>query len=535
MMKIALIMIDPAIGKRGHRAGGAAYSLVAYLKEKNPFRSNIDIKIFSFNSLYYGPFNINVLAVAEYKPDVIGISAYCWNYRHVKNYVKTFKSLLPNTILILGGPEVSYETKMAMEELEEVDIIVRGEGELTFNDLITSIYKSENDYGNILGIAYRDINKTIVINPDRPIHSTLDDFPSPFLTGVIDLDKSDAEVAFETVRGCRFKCSYCLYTKGLNTVRHFSLDRVEKELRLILKSPHVKIIWFVDPTFNENEERALKILKIIEKYNPQMPLAFELRADCLTEALIEQFGKLNVSEVAIGLQSYSEEVNKHVKRQNNFDMIEEKLAKLMQSISHTCEQFDIDIIYGLPGDVYANYKKSAEYIISLGGRIFYQPLRIFKGTQLFYDTKEFGIISNAEPPYNIIASSTYTEEEMISTFCLNVGIDFFNRGGVIKSIIQEVVKVLGISYCDFMEKIGRFFWEAQEYDIFRVSNWTPDDRDDKVVMNCFIRAVIHCLKSQNNKHIIDYINNKLKDYIDKNESCINRVLDEKAAYFYLSI
>lgn len=533
-MRVALIMLDPMVSRRKHRAGGAAYALASYVKGKNPYSKEIDIKIFNFNSLYTGPANINICAIADYKPDIIGFSTYCWNMETIKGYIKSLKSLLPKSLIIMGGPEVSYNSSEILASMHQVDVIIRGEGEITFDEFVTKIFAKESDFSDVLGITYRDKNGCIVENPDRPLHPILDDFPSPFQTGIIDLKHSDGEVVYETVRGCMFKCSYCLHTKGMNSVREYSMERVEKDLKIILQSPYVKIIWFLDPTFNSNEERALKILKIIEKYNPQMPLAFELRADLLSVALIEQLGKVNTAEVGIGLQSYSEKTNEHINRKNNISIIEEKLKKLHRTISHSCHQFDIDLIYGLPGDTYNNYKKSVDYIISLNARIYYQPLRIFKGTKLYEDVKKYGIIYNNTPPYNIITNNTYSLDDMISSYCLNVGIDYFNRGGVYKGIVCSIVEFTHRTYSDCLEDIGRYFWNHQMFDVFRIANWTPDDREEKVIFNDFLKYLDSFYKEVSNSELKETVN----ALIIENKSIIDgkdAVDDCKSTYFHLAI
>jgi len=528
-MKVALIMMDPMLSKRKHRAGGAVYALAAYLKHKNFLGQGIALDIFNFNSAYMGAININASAIIDFKPDVVGFSTYCWNLDAVKLLVKLIKSSLPESLIVLGGPEVSYNASEMLRDINEVDMVIRGEGEITFSEVINSFFLGNKDYSNVLGITYRVSNKKIVTNKDRPLHAILDDFPSPFQTQVINLSDSDGEVVYETVRGCMFKCSYCLHTKGMSYVREYSLQRVEDDLKIILKSPHVDIIWFLDPTFNANEKRALDILKIIEKYNPHMRLAFELRADMLTDKIIDQMSKLNVSEVGIGLQSYSEKTNEMIYRKNNIAIVEEKLYKLHRAISRTCVQFDIDLIYGLPGDTYESYKNSVNYVISLGARIYYQPLRIFKGTKLYEDKNKYGIYYNQHSPYNVLSNRTFTIDDMVSAYCLNVGIDYYNRGGKYKNIVDAIISYRNITHVDFLENIGRYFWNKKCYDVFRMANWTPDDRNDTMVNNDFVTMLYAYLKNTNDDRLIELMkenNFYMIDYTQK---------DTAAAFFHLAI
>lgn len=532
-MKIAFVMLDAMIGKRAHRGGGAIYALLSYLQEKNEYISQIQTKVFNFNSVYTGPVNLYISAILDYEPDIVAFSTYCWNIELVKVMSKCIKNMNSNIKVVLGGPEVSYNSQELLEEFRDLDVIIRGEGEVTFNELMTYFYLGKSDLSQVQGITYRDQDNRIIFTEERPLHPCLDDFPSPFLKGTINFAQSDGEVAYESVRGCKFRCSYCLHTKGLSFVREYSLDRVEEELKLILQSDSIKIIWFLDPTFNADEKRALEVLKIIEKYNPNMPLAFEIRADLLTDALIEQFGKLNVAEVGIGLQSYSEDVNKHVHRKNNIDCVEDKLFKLKEAIADHCEQFDIDLIYGLPGDVYDNYKKSVNYILYLNGRIYYQPLRIFKGTQLHKDLDKYGVKYNSTAPYNILSNNSYTLDQMVSSYCLNVGIDYINRNGIYREIIDLIKKSKNIEYSDILEMIGRYFWSIQRYDIFRISNWSPDDRDDQMVFEDFCKFLDNYL-NEDCQSLVNAIRLKIDSYVPIEKADENSTYSQYG-YFQLTI
>lgn len=482
-----MIMIDPMIGTERHRAGGAIYALNTYLKVYNKYIADIHTELFNFNSLYRGAENFYATAILKSKPDIVAFSTYCWNIEIVKDLAECIKSIEPNTIVILGGPEVSYNSVELLKEFSQFDIIIKGEGEETFNQLIEILYEKGN-LSIVDGITYRN-SGYVNDNKNREINPNLDVFPSIFLENGVELELSDGEVAFETVRGCKFGCSYCLYTKGLKYVRYYSEKRIEDELKMILSSPNIHMIWFIDPTFNADEEHAIRILKIIEKYNPNMPLAFELRAELLTDKLMDQMSKVNVAEVGIGVQTSSDEVNKNVHRASDIDTIKIKLSKLKKSIGHTCEQFDMDLIYGLPGDSYVNYKKSIEFVLSLGARIFYQPLRVFHGTLLEQEKEKYTIKYNHKAPYNILCNDTYSINDMHLSYCINVGIDFINRGGMYKEIIQLCAKTLSVSVSDVLESIGTYFWDKKRYHYFRVSNWTPDDRNNEIVKEEFLECI----------------------------------------------
>lgn len=533
-MNITFCTLDPMLNKRAHRAGGAPYALAAYIKNKNPYKDHLNIDFQDFNSYYLGAINIYLAKIVASKPDIVAFSVYCWNVDAVIQIITNLKKMIPKVKMIVGGPEVSYSATEFIEKVGSCDIVVRGEGEITFDKVITQIYENK-DLTEIQGITFRNDENIVIENEDRPIHPILDDFPSPYLTGIIDFYKSDGEVAYETVRGCPYRCSYCLHTKGLTYVRKYSMKRVKEEIEYILKSPYVRILWFLDPTFNADEKRALEILEHIESINPKIELAFEIRADLLTDALIEQLGKLNVVDVGIGLQSTSSESNEYIKRKNNIKQMEENIYKLYKAISQTCTGFDIDLIYGLPGDTHDTYKKSIDYVLSLNGNIYYQPLRIFKGTELIEDINKFNIKYNENPPYNVLSNKTYTYEDMQRSYCLNVGVDFYNSCSDIEFMIDKMVEFMDLTHSAIFEDIGQFYWVNNFMDVFRISNWSPDDRSKEVLWGYFNQYLLNFIKmNEKNSWIISFqsIVDRLRP-INVPEDVTQ--IDHKATYFHLTI
>lgn len=531
-MKISLVMLDPILESGKHAAGGAAYSLAAYFKEKNKFRNDIYYKIFTFNSLHEGLCEIYTTNILEYKPDIVGFSCYCWNIKIVLACAALIKKISPETLIILGGPEVTYDSEELLSKNKNIDVIVRGEGEVTLNELLES-YIENNIFESIEGISYRDKDGEVKINPDRDPLVNLDDFPSPFLSGVLKIEGTDGEVFLETVRGCCFNCSYCLYTKGLKCIQKYSLKRVEDELKYILTSPYTKSIWFMDPTFNFDNKRAIEIIKIIKNINPNIPVSFELRADLLSSEFIKALGEINVSQACMGIQSCEDEVNSNVNRKNNIMLIEENLNLLRKTIEHTCKLFFFDVIYGMPGDNYLNYKKTIDYAISKNTYIYYQPMRVFTGTQLHKESNKYGIVYNDQAPHNTIVNDTYDLSDMALSYCLNVGVDFYNYSDYFKEVIQSVRTLLGCEYSDILEDIGRYFWEEDNLNVFRVSNWMPDDRDPNYVLQLFFNYLNYKIessipKSKINKYLLiesQNIKNKISGFD----------VNKKASYFSCSI
>ena len=527
-MRIAFVNITPQVGTWKSKLGGDIFYIYTYLKNKN--RNNISVEFFNFNSLFLNASNIYLSLLLNFKPDMIFFFSYYWNVNIIKTLTYNIKCVQPNIEVVVGGVDTAYNIEQFLNSCLPCDIIIRGECEETLNEIVNASIKNNRDYKNILGITYRQ-GKLIIKNEDRPLLEDINTLPSPFLDNpTIELSLYDGEVAYETLRGCNFSCSYCLlYSKGLQKVRKYDIIRVEKELKVLLLSKDVKIIWFTDPTFNFDEDRAIQILKIIKKYNPQKPLAFEIKAELLTDNLLDYMKKLNIVSLGIGLQSSSQHVNKCVQRSYNPYLFEKNIKKL-KSLIPSCE-LDIDLIYGLPGDTFCRYKKSIHYILELGCQVFYQPLRIFNGSKLFNEVSQYGIQYN-KFDHNIICNNTYSLKQMYRTHCINVGIDFINKKGIYREIIDLIKLKEKCRYSDILERIGHYFGQKKRYDIFRMGSWMPDDRNEEQIFYDFYDVISSYIKEDKST-----INNKIKKTLigyEKTMSYNKYPKKFKHSYFHLS-
>jgi len=532
-MKIAFININPIMGTLknsfGGEVGGEIFYVQTYVKAKN--KNSLNTKMFNFNSLYPNASNIYSSVVMEYEPDIIFMFAYFWNITLIKKMSINLKNALLNCSIVIGGLEVSYDSENFLRDCSSCDIVIRGECEIAFEEIINEKLKINCDYKKITGITYRD-NNLIIKNKDRQLLDDINILPSPFLSGDVELSQYDGEVAYETVRGCPYKCSYCLlYSKRLDKVRKYDLLRIEAELKLILLSKDVNSIWIVDPTFNFDEHRAIEILKIVEKYNSEMPISFEIKAEILTDNLLEQMKKVNILSLGIGLQSHSKEINNCVNRDSDTNLFETNIKKIKSAIGSTCK-IDIDIIYGLPNDTLVNYKRTVDYVLNLDCTIFYQTLRILKGARICDEVDKYGICYDPNAPYNTLYNNSYDPTQIRLTHCVNVGIDFVNKGGIYKEIINLIKFKENCVYSDVLEKIGIYFWKAERHDIFRMGNWIIDDRDDEQVFNDFFNFIYSYIDEKNAGSIDNEIKKKLDTY--KTEKGYDKPLEFKHSYFHLS-
>lgn len=179
------------------------------------------------------------------KPDVIGFSCYIWNISYVKMILADIKKVLPDVKIWVGGPEVSYHAKEFLMQEPAVDLVMMGEGEITFAHFLKTLLKGE-DLAQVPGLMLRNDDGTFT---DTGFRQVMDMSQIPFPYAFMDMKELEHRIIYyESSRGCPFSCAYCLSSID-KRLRFRSLDLVLPELEWFLqaKVPQVK---FVDRTFN---------------------------------------------------------------------------------------------------------------------------------------------------------------------------------------------------------------------------------------------------------------------------------------------
>lgn len=339
------------------------------------------------------------------RPDVIGFSCYVWNTKEILEIAHLLKRLHPAVKIILGGPQVTHTADIVLTENECVDVIVRGEGEQTFAELLKYYVHNDLKIEEIKGISYRT-NGKIQSNESRPLIKNLDDIPSPFSEGIGDKSHN---ILMETQRGCPFECAFCDSHKNFKSVRYFSLERVKKDLSYLIDSG-VKRLFLADSTFNLDGKRAKEILRHIGSINKDTVINTELRAELLDRETVDLLEKAGVKFVEFGLQSTNPTTSKNIGRETNFTKFEEGI-KLLEK---TKIQYVIQLIIGLPGDDLSSFKNSMDYVLHLAPTTLQAfQLQLLPGTALYKNADQHGILFHLTPPHLVIQTQTFSCSDMM--------------------------------------------------------------------------------------------------------------------------
>ncbi len=394
-------------------------------------------------------------------PNVIAFSCYIWNIEQTLSIIRTIKKVLPNVIIILGGPEVSYDIENIMEN-KDIDIICYGEGEATFLELTKYFVDKKGNLNDIKSIAYRKEN--IIINSNRnPLK--LDDIPFVYNKDNLS-DFENRILYYETSRGCPYQCQYCLSSieKG---VRFLSLERVYSDLQFFLDNK-VKQVKFVDRTFNCNKNHALSIWKYLKNNDNKITnFHFEITADLIDEEIIEFLKTVRVGlfQFEIGIQSTNIQTINSIKRKVNFDILADVVKKIKES--KNIHQH-LDLIAGLPNEDYNSFANSFNDVYKL------QPeqlqlgfLKVLKGSGLRSNALEYGLVYKDKAPYEILYTNDLNYKNMLKLKMIEEMVETYYNSGKATYTLKYIIQFFNSPF-HFYETLAEY-WENNNHNAIQHS------------------------------------------------------------------
>lgn len=307
-------------------------------------------------------------------------SCYLWNIDYVRRLGEDLRRLYPESIILLGGPEVSFESEQLLQELSFADGILSGEGETLLPEVL------------LRGQARGVFHARQPVDLDR-LPFAYDDLAA--LSGRV--------IYYEASRGCPFSCAYCL-SGGERRVRTRSLDLVFSDLQKLLDA-RVMQVKFVDRTFNANAARAGAIWGyLIERDNGVTSFQMEIGGDLLTDEHLDLLAgaRPGLFQLEVGVQSTCETALEACCRVCDFEHLAGAMRRVMRDGR---VHLHLDLIAGLPGESFSRFLRSYDEVFALAPhQLQLGFLKLLRGAPLYARTEADHLKFSPYPPYEILST-----------------------------------------------------------------------------------------------------------------------------------
>lgn len=350
--------------------------------------------------------------------DVVAFSVYLWNKETVIKLTQLFRSSLPETKILLGGPEPTY----APGDFPFFDYIIYGALEVTFAPLLECMERDE--LCSLPGI--------------RGEVQFADEWKFPYHESDLPRLKNRL-VYYETSRGCPYRCAFCLSSAEKRTAFR-PMERVKKELDFFLEH-QIPVVKLVDRTFNTPKERGKEILRyLLNHYRPGVTFHFELKGELLDDETVELLTSAprGYFQIEIGVQSLNEAALAESERHNRWEKTKLYYKRLIESENvHT----HFDLIAALPHEDLDSFVRGFDEVMSLEPHYLQLGfLKLLPGTKLAAEKKRFGYAAESFPPYEVVKSKDISVSELSFLKKMDAFMDGIYNKGRLKQTLHYAMK-----------------------------------------------------------------------------------------------
>ena len=389
------------------------------------------------------------------------------NESKIVHICEMIKKAIPSCITIIGGKEVSFETREFMLAHPEVDYVFRGEGEKVLFDFVRSIITYSFNFESIDGLAYRENDEILVNKIGEPIR--YEDIP--FAYDKFEVQEGET-VYYESSRGVPDTCHYSQYMPGVS-LRSLSLNRICNELRYFLVKKACRV-EFVEKWFNYDVSRAYRIWEyLINNDNGFTSFSFDVNGDLLDEETVELLSEARegLFHFNIDIESTNAVALAAAGRKENIYQLMYNVSKLLQN-----SKVNVRVIQrvGLPGETIELFERSFNKIYNLGADEFdIEVLRIKKGTMFRQKADEFGYEYSREYPNEVITNDYISAANIVRIKLVAETVKRFEHG--FEDSIGKILFDAGMKPFAFFDGLTSFIMEndltcklGKEENLYRV-------------------------------------------------------------------
>ncbi len=356
-------------------------SLAAYL-----LREGVEVRIEDYITQPYSRERVRKV-LNEYNPDVVGSTAVTMNVKGGLRILKDYKEERPGIVTVMGGPHVTFDADNILMDNSFVDFIVRGEGEITFTEMLRALGEKAS-MKSVQGISMRD-GGNVFHTENRPLIEDINILPYP-ARHLVQLSKYRAmgfPINMVTSRGCPHKCIFCVGSRMVGRkVRYFDVERVVDEFEMLSKMGF-KQINVVDDLFTANKKRCMAICDEIIRRGITIPWGAFARVDTVSKELLESLKAAGCNVLCFGIESGNQEILDTIKKNITLEKCRAAVA--------LCKEVGIDpmtsYIMGLPGETPETVRKSLEFAKALSSNYGFHILSPFPGTEVRDKCAEYGL------------------------------------------------------------------------------------------------------------------------------------------------
>ncbi|MEA2036026.1 MAG: radical SAM protein [Nanoarchaeota archaeon] len=377
--------------------------------------------------------------ITSFKPKIVGISSMTSFAVAAYKTADKVRRMLPDSLIVMGGP---HPTILVEEALKKgVDVVVRGEGEYIFADLVEN-YPA---YDEVKGISFIK-NGKITHNPDRGFIKNLDELPFP-ARHLIKMDrykptpgnyKRSPVTSMISSRGCPYKCTFCSKAIFGGVVRMRSAENIIKEIEHLIEKYNIKEVLFHDDTLTLNSERMIQICDLIIKKNLDITWNCFARVNNVTKPLLEKMKAAGCCYVGYGVETGDAKILENIKKGVTLDQVR-NAVKLTKEVGLEVRVF---MMFGAPGETLGSIQRSMKFVKEIKPDITnFNILTPYPGTEIYNWAKENGYLvsedwSLYEQSVPLINLPTISNEEIRKWYVKSFKSFYLNPAFVFRSLLK---------------------------------------------------------------------------------------------------
>lgn len=401
--------------------------------------------------------------IYEEKPDIIGFSCYIWNITQILALTNHLRLVLPQTYIIVGGPEVSYDADSLLTRNPQLNAVIIGDGDHSLPSLVNALSSGSLPL-EVRGLVWRQ-EDLITINQTTSILQDINSLPNPYS----EEEVLDGRLAYvETTRGCPYSCKFCI-SSTFQGVRFLEPERFRHILRKLFQYG-ASTIKFVDRTFNANKKHAFTILSIFkeeaERYSALNPDK-NLRAHCeMAGELLDQEWLQFLREfpdgliqLEIGVQSTHQPTLEAINRPQSFVSWKEKVHYLQ----HICNiPIHLDLIAGLPLEGWGEFSRSFDEVYEVRpDNLQLGFLKVLKGSEIWSKSEELRLVYSSIPPYSVLKTDVLSHDEILALKRIEDILGKYYNSGKFKYILEYVLSTYESAFT-FYHSFSEY-WHSQSW------------------------------------------------------------------------